>query len=61
MTRHIVWHEGKVNQQDREILLNQKGMVVWLTGLSASGKSTISVELEKILTLEGKLVLKLDG
>jgi 3'(2'), 5'-bisphosphate nucleotidase len=61
MSRHIVWHEGKVNKIDREILLNQKGMVLWLTGLSASGKSTIAVDVEKELTMEEKLVFKLDG
>lgn len=52
---------GKVSYNDRCRLLNQKGMVLWFTGLSGSGKSTITIELEKKLTDFGKLVYRLDG
>lgn len=58
---NIVWHSGQVTYEDRCRLLNQQGMVLWFTGLSGSGKSTIAVELEKQLIARGKLVYRLDG
>ncbi|MGM0472294.1 MAG: adenylyl-sulfate kinase [Bacillota bacterium] len=58
---NIVWHEGKVTYQDRSRNLNQPGLVVWLTGLSGSGKSTIAVEVEKRLLNQGRAVYRLDG
>jgi adenylylsulfate kinase len=58
---NIVWHNGKVNPEQRRGLLGQKGLVVWLTGLSGSGKSTIAVEVEKRLLEEGYWVYRLDG
>lgn len=58
---NLVWHKGKVEYEDRCKLINQKGLVIWFTGLSGSGKSTIAVELEKELTKAGKLVYRLDG
>ena len=44
--KNIVWHPNKVNRKDREQIKNQKGVVLWFTGLSGSGKSTIANELE---------------
>jgi len=58
---NLVWHKGKVEYEDRCKVINQKGLVIWLTGISGSGKSTIAVELEKELTRIGKLVYRLDG
>ncbi len=58
---NIVWHDSKVGYKDRCRLLNQKGMVVWFTGLSGAGKSTIAVELQKELFSRGKLAYCLDG
>lgn len=58
---HIVWHNNRVTYEERCKILGQKGLVIWFTGLSGSGKSTISVELERSLTDEGKLVYLLDG
>lgn len=58
---NLVWQNGKVKYEDRCKLINQKGLVIWLTGLSGSGKSTIAVELEKELIQAGKLVYRLDG
>ncbi len=58
---NITWHEGKVQFEDRCNNLGQEGMVLWFTGLSASGKSTIAVELEKALVEYGKAVYRLDG
>ncbi len=58
---NIVRHERNITKQDRERLLGQKGVVIWFTGLSGSGKSTIAVELEKRLFENGYLVYVLDG
>lgn len=44
---NIIWHPNKVTPEDRQKVLGQKGLVVWFTGLSGSGKSTIAVEVEK--------------
>ncbi len=58
---HITWHNGSVTQEDRERLLNQKGTILWFTGLSGSGKSTIAVKLERELHLRGYATYRLDG
>ena len=57
----IIWSNGHVDRSQREHLLGQKGIVLWLTGLSGSGKSTIAVEVEKRLVAIGKLCYRLDG
>lgn len=59
--RNITFHAGKVTRTDREKLLGQRGLVVWMTGLSGSGKSTIAVEAERVLTAMGRKVYRLDG
>jgi adenylylsulfate kinase len=61
VTPNIVRHEGAVSAEERERLLGQRGCVVWLTGLSGSGKSTIARALEQRLVAEGKLAYVLDG
>jgi adenylylsulfate kinase len=58
---NITWHEGAVTREDRERLLGQKGVTVWMTGLSASGKSTIACLVEKMLVERGRLAYRLDG
>jgi len=58
---NIVWHEHKVTREDREKLLKQKGIVIWFTGLSGSGKSTIANEVAYKLHQMGKLTYVLDG
>lgn len=58
---NIVWHPNKVTREDRQRVLGHKGLVVWFTGLSGSGKSTIAVELEKMLNENGKTAYLLDG
>src|SRR2546421_13068529 len=58
---NIKWHEGAVTHDDRRRLLNQKGVAVWMTGLSASGKSTIACLAERMLIERGKLAFRLDG
>jgi adenylylsulfate kinase len=58
---NITWHEGSVTREERQKLLNQKGVTVWMTGLSASGKSTIACILEQMLLHRGKHAYRLDG
>ena len=58
---NITWHEADVVQKDREQLLNQKGCVIWFTGLSGSGKSTLALEVESKLYQRGHLTYVLDG
>ena len=58
---NIKWHHGKITKEDRVKLLNQKGVTIWLTGLSGSGKSTIAVELEHVLIENKHHAYILDG
>ena len=58
---NVRWHDGKVSSQDRDNLLRQRGVTLWMTGLSGSGKSTIAVALEKVLFERGRLSYRLDG
>jgi adenylylsulfate kinase len=58
---NITWHEGTVSRAERQQLLNQKGVTVWMTGLSASGKSTIACILEQMLLHKKKHAYRLDG
>jgi adenylyl-sulfate kinase len=59
--RNLTWHGPSVAAGDRRALLRQTGCVVWLTGLSASGKSTIARALEARLVSEGHAAYVLDG
>jgi adenylylsulfate kinase len=61
LSSNLTWHEGKVTYEDRCANLKQRGLVVWFTGLSGAGKSTIAVEVEKILLQQGKAAYRLDG
>lgn len=61
MATNVVWHSGAVTKEDRYALLKQKGATIWLTGLSGSGKSTVSVALEQMMFKKGYLVYRLDG
>ena len=58
---NVHWHEGEVTREDRNQILKQKGVTLWFTGLSGSGKSTVAVALEQALTASGKLTYRLDG
>jgi len=58
---NIVWHQGAVTRDDRARVNGNKSCVVWLTGLSGSGKSTIAVALEKALWSRGVRSYILDG
>ncbi len=58
---HITWHPATVTQEDREKLLNQKGCVLWFTGLSGSGKSTLANAVEYLLHQRQHHTYILDG
>ncbi|MCR8848738.1 adenylyl-sulfate kinase [Rossellomorea sp. SC111] len=59
--KNITWHEGKVQKANRQHLNGHKSALLWFTGLSGSGKSTISVEVEKKLHELGLHTFRLDG
>ncbi|MBT8039798.1 MAG: sulfate adenylyltransferase subunit CysN [Gammaproteobacteria bacterium] len=61
VSRNIVRSDSLVSPEQRREMLGQNGVTVWLTGLSASGKSTIARQLEKQLTDQGRLCYILDG
>ena len=58
---NITWHSGTVSREERQKGLGQKGVTIWLTGLSGSGKSTIAVALEQVLIQRGHHAYVLDG
>ena len=58
---NITWHEGTVSREDRQQRLGQRGVTVWLTGLSGSGKSTVAVAAERALVDQGRVAYVLDG
>lgn len=57
----ITWHNPTITKIDRERLLRQRGVVLWFTGLSASGKSTLAHALEKKLFYMKHYTYVLDG
>ena len=61
MATNIVWHQHDVDKARRSQAKKQKSCVLWLTGLSGSGKSTIANLLEKKLAEHGKHTYLLDG
>lgn len=58
---NIVWHHSEVTQSDRQKLTGHQSAILWFTGLSGSGKSTISVALEKALYKKNIHTYRLDG
>jgi len=58
---HVIWHNGYITRSDRNRLNNHKSGLVWLTGLSASGKSTIAHCIERELFNQGIHTYVLDG
>ena len=58
---NITWHEAAVTAEDREKLLNQKGCVIWFTGLSGSGKSTLANAVGQVLHQQQHHTYVLDG
>ncbi len=60
-SRNIVWHNNEVTREQREHVLGQRARLLWFTGLSGSGKSTVAVRLEARLIANGRLAYRLDG
>jgi bifunctional enzyme CysN/CysC len=60
-SKNIFWSEGKITAQARATQHGHRGAVVWLTGLSGAGKSTIAVALERELFLRAMHPYVLDG
>jgi bifunctional enzyme CysN/CysC len=57
----VTWHETKLSRPARWDLINHRGATIWMTGLSASGKSTIAAALEERIAREGQPAYLLDG
>jgi len=57
----VVWHAGAVEHKDRPTPATGQGLTLWLTGLSASGKSTVAAAVEKALVERGRSAYLLDG
>jgi bifunctional enzyme CysN/CysC len=60
-TQNITWHQTSVDKQTRSLIKGQKPCVLWLTGLSGSGKSTIANLVEQALNADNKHTYILDG
>ena len=58
---NITWHQSEIDQAAREELLKQKGCVIWFTGLSGSGKSTVANQVAAHLHQSGRITYVLDG
>jgi adenylylsulfate kinase len=58
---NITWHHGDIKREDRERLNGHRSFVVWFTGLSGSGKSTIARAVENLLFESGRRAYVLDG
>ena len=54
-------HHRFLNRHDKETLLKQKGLAIWMCGLSGSGKSTIANATERVLHQQGRFTIILDG
>lgn len=60
MSTNITWHPG-LTHEERAQYTKQKGLTIWFTGLSASGKSTVATALEQVLLQKGVNSYRLDG
>lgn len=61
MTKNIVWHEASVTKEERQNKSGQKSVILWFTGLSASGKSTIANAFARQVFNRRKEIYVLDG
>jgi adenylylsulfate kinase len=60
-SKNITWQESQVGRSDREAIIGQRGVTIWLTGLSGSGKSTVAIAAERELINRGRHAFVLDG
>src|SRR5918997_6012655 len=58
---NVVWQRGELDREQRWAALGHGGATVWMTGLPASGKSTIAAGVEAALLAEGRSAYVLDG
>jgi adenylylsulfate kinase len=58
---HVIWHATSVTREERERLNGHQGFVVWFTGLSGSGKSTVANLVDRALCAAGVHSVLLDG
>lgn len=58
---NIVWHDHKITKEERAKRTNQKPCILWFTGLSGSGKSTIANVIEEVLYNNSNFTYLLDG
>ncbi len=58
---NVVWHPGSIARAERWSAGQLGGATVWFTGLSGSGKSTVAVEVERLLLASGRAAYLLDG
>jgi adenylylsulfate kinase len=59
--RNIVWHQSRISREQRQEAHGHRGVVLWFTGLSASGKSTLAHAVEEALHQRGCHTFVLDG
>jgi len=60
-TENVTWTQSKIPREQRWGSLSQKGAVIWLTGLSGAGKTTLAVGVEHWLQQRGRHCFVLDG
>ena len=58
---HITWHDHSISREQREALNGHRGCVVWFTGLSGCGKSTVANVVDQKLHVRGIRTFVLDG
>jgi len=61
LATNVTWHDHSVARADREKIKGQKGVVIWFTGLSACGKSTVANTVDHLLNQMGRHTYLLDG
>jgi len=61
LNKNIVWHDHQVTKEERTKIKNQKSCILWFTGLSGSGKSTVANAVESKLLERKKHTYLLDG
>lgn len=61
VSKNITWHQAAITRKEREEHNGHRGVILWYTGLSGCGKSTIALEVEKRLFELGRHTYLLDG
>ena len=59
--KNLTWHDGEIDRESRSAAYGHRGAIVWLTGLSGSGKSTVAYQVETDLVRRGVAAYVLDG